>query len=77
MEWLILIILISVVLAVLWVYQFAQLMLLDDDLFCGRYDKPLWVTVFVLMCVLAPFAFMMWRAGRKAEHEIKSPTGES
>lgn len=75
MEWLLLII--PLILAIIWIYEFAQLMLLDDDLFCGRYDKLIWVVVFILVSVLAPFAFMIWKAGRRAEHEAKSPTSQT
>ena len=57
----------ALVLAIFWVYQFVQLMLLEDRWFSGRYDKPLWVGVFVFIFPLAPFAFLMWKAGRRAE----------
>jgi hypothetical protein len=56
--------------AVLWVFCFAQLMTLGDDLFPGRLDKVLWVAAFVLVFPLAPFAFMWWKRmmlGMRAE----------
>jgi hypothetical protein len=53
--------LISLALVVFWVYQFVQLMLLDDADFPGRYDKILWVVAFVLLFVVAPFAFLAWK----------------
>jgi len=57
----------TLALAIFWVYQFVQLMLLEDRWFPGRFDKALWVGVFVLIFPLAPFAFLMWKAGRRAE----------
>lgn len=44
-----------------WVYQFVQLMLLSDSDFPSRYDKVLWVAVFVFVGALAPFAFLLWK----------------
>jgi len=61
MEQLAVLIVVSLVLIVFWVYQFVLLMLLSDDDFPGRYDKILWVAVFVLLSVIAPFAFLWWK----------------
>jgi NADH:ubiquinone oxidoreductase subunit 6 (subunit J) len=57
----------ALVIAIFWLYQFVQMMLLEDRWFPGRFDKPLWVAVFVLVFPLAPFAFLMWKAGYRAE----------
>lgn len=46
---------------IFWLLQFVQVMLLADADFPGRYDKPLWVAVFVLVFLLAPFAFLLWK----------------
>jgi hypothetical protein len=66
-------------LVVFWVVQFAQLMTLSDDYFPGKYDKILWVVAFVLMNVLAAFAFLWWKtilvALRKVERE--EPPGKT
>jgi hypothetical protein len=56
--------LIVLVLLVLWVWQFVQLMLLEDDLFPGRNDKALWVAAFVVVLPLTPVAFMLWKRAR-------------
>jgi hypothetical protein len=53
--------LVSLLLLVFWVYQFVLLMLLGDEDFPGRHDKILWVAVFVLLSVIAPFAFLWWK----------------
>jgi hypothetical protein len=50
--------LLAVAIAVFWVFQFVQLMLLSDEDFPGRYDKPLWVAAFILVSFVAPFAFI-------------------
>ncbi len=46
-----------------WFLQFVQLMLLSDGDFPGRYDKPLWVGIFLLAWPVAPFAFLAWKSG--------------
>lgn len=53
--------LVVLVFAVVWGWQFIQLMVLADTDFPGRYDKPLWVAAFVFVIPVAPFAFMYWR----------------
>lgn len=60
-ETVVIIVTIGIGLGIFWVYQFAQLMLLSDANFPGRYDKCLWVAAFCLACVLAPFAFLLWK----------------
>jgi ABC-type bacteriocin/lantibiotic exporter with double-glycine peptidase domain len=47
--------------AVFWVYQFIQLMLLSDTDFPGKYDKILWVVAFIFAFCVAPFAFLSWK----------------
>ncbi|MEO7719122.1 MAG: hypothetical protein ABIY70_23235 [Capsulimonas sp.] len=49
------------VLAVVWVVQFAQLMMFEDDSFRGHWDKLIWVAVFILVFPVAPFAFLIWK----------------
>ena len=50
-----------IVFAVVWCYQFIQLMLLEDSDFPGRFDKILWVAAFIGVFVVAPFAFVYWK----------------
>ena len=50
-----------------WVKRFAELMLLEDALFPGRYDKALWVAAFLVLWFVTPFAFKAWMAGRQYE----------
>jgi ABC-type transport system involved in cytochrome bd biosynthesis fused ATPase/permease subunit len=48
--------------AILWIAQFMDLMTMADDEFPGRFDKALWVLVFVVLFVLvAPIAFSLWK----------------
>jgi hypothetical protein len=47
--------------AILWVYEFVQLMALGDGDFPGRYDKVLWVVAFLVGNVLGAIAFHYWR----------------
>jgi len=63
-------------LAIFWLYQFVQLMLLEDSLFPGCFDKALWVAVFVFVFPLAPFAFLMFKGGLRAQKAGDS-SGES
>jgi hypothetical protein len=56
-----LIVALVVFIAIIWLYQFIQLMLLADSDFPGKCDKILWVVAFVCVPLLAPFAFMYWK----------------
>jgi len=53
--------LLVVLLLILWLKQFVMLMLLEDNLFPGRYDKIIWAAAFILLFWITPFAFMVWR----------------
>ena len=57
-------VLLLIVLAILvfWVYEFIQVMLLADADFPGKHDKILWVAAFIVLPVMAPFAFYAWKA---------------
>jgi hypothetical protein len=51
---------------VFWVVQFIDLMLMPDEDFPGRFDKVLWVAVFlVLFFLVAPLAFGLWKETNK------------
>jgi hypothetical protein len=52
--------------ALFWVYQFVQLMLLADSDFPGRYDKILWGAAFVFAFPVTPFAFLWWKTAFRA-----------
>jgi len=54
----------ALVLAIFWMYQFVQLMLLEDIYFSARYDKIIWAAAFILVVPLAPFAFLMWKGAK-------------
>ena len=46
-----------------WAFQLTQLMMLSDQDFPGRFDKILWVILFLLVSPLAPFLFLYWKSG--------------
>jgi hypothetical protein len=64
--------------AIFWVVQFMDLMTMPDDDFPGRFDKVLWVVVFVaLFLIVAPFAFGLWKEkNRRRLRERDRWTGE-
>jgi len=64
-------------LGIFWVWQFVQLMLLEDTLFPGRFDKILWAAAFILLSPLAPFAFRAWKFARTAERAPLSATPQA
>ncbi|MCA8942409.1 MAG: hypothetical protein KDB80_07580 [Planctomycetes bacterium] len=49
-------------LAAVWVFQFVELMSLGDEELGGVHARIGWVAAFVLLWVLAPFAFLVWRS---------------
>lgn len=55
------ILVVSLVIVLAWIVYFAQMMSLADTDFPGKYDKILWFVVFVLLFVVAPFAFWIWK----------------
>ncbi len=57
-----LIILLLLILALFWLWQFITLMLLEDQLFPGKYDKLIWGLAFALMAPLTPIAFLVWKS---------------
>ena len=54
-----------------WLWQFLQLMLLEDSMFPGRHDKLIWGAVFVFIWPLAPIAFMVWKRLFLALREVE------
>lgn len=67
---------VGVVIAGVWFYQFVQLMLLSDSDFPGKHDKILWVAAFVLVFVLAPFAFLWWKSAYRSTLQEQEPRGD-
>jgi len=57
---------IGLVIALVWIYQFIQLMLLSDADFPGKYDKLLWAAAFILLFPITPFAFLWWKAAYRS-----------
>jgi hypothetical protein len=51
---------IAFILAIIWCYQFVELMLLSETNFPGKHDKILWALAFCALPPLAPFAFSYW-----------------
>jgi len=56
----------GLIFCIFWVYQFVQLMLFSEADFPGKYDKCLWAAAFILVFLLAPFAFLGWKCAYKA-----------
>ena len=55
------VLLIYIVFAIFWLFQFIQLMLLADSDFPGKHDKILWVAAFICVFLIAPIAFLYWK----------------
>jgi hypothetical protein len=69
---LLLVLAVPLALAVFWIVQFVQLMLLEDGLFPGPHDKLLWTAAFLILAPLAPFAFLAWKGARTAERKASA-----
>lgn len=54
-------IILALLLAAIWVYQFAFLMSLADQDFPGSYDKLIWAAAFILLAPVAPLAFLFYK----------------
>jgi len=59
-------ILIYLILAAIWMFQFVSFMLMDNEAFRGAYDKLIWGAAFILVFPIAPFAFMLWKHARSS-----------
>ena len=57
---------------IFWVCQFIQMMLLSEADFPGKYDKCLWTAAFVIVLLLAPFAFFYWKSANEAMRDSRS-----
>ena len=62
--------------AVVWIFQFAMLMGLEDKSFPGAYDKLIWAAAFFLVFPVTPFAFMVWKSIYKSYIEAKRRAGQ-
>ena len=66
-----------ILIVVFWICQFVSLMLLSDADFPGKHDKILWTAAFLLLFVVAAFAFYYWkmayRSMRQAEKTATEP----
>jgi hypothetical protein len=49
-----------IAIAIIWCYQFIELMLLSETDFPGKHDKILWALAFLALPPLTPFAFRFW-----------------
>ena len=46
---------------VFWLVQLLDLMRRRDDEFPGRFDKPLWVAIIILLPILGAAAYSIWK----------------
>jgi len=68
----ILFLLVGLVLILFWIFQFANLMRLEDDQLPGQYARFGWIAAFLVLWPFAPFAFLLWNTGprrRKGRHD--------
>jgi hypothetical protein len=65
---------IALLLAAIWVCQFADLMSLADQEFPGSHDKLLWGAAFLLFSPLAPLAFLYYKGAYIAVSDRREQT---
>lgn len=70
-------IIIYLILAVVWIIQFAGFMLLDDKSFPGAFDKLIWGAAFILAFPVAPFAFILWKKALRSYVAAERKSGGS
>lgn len=56
--------LVSLLVLLFWLLQFVRMMRMPDAAFPGRHDKILWLVTFLVIGVVAPFAFWLSGIGR-------------
>ena len=61
MEFIVVSVIVFIIFAIIWFYQFISLMLFADSDFPAKYDKILWVAAFICIFLVAPLAFMYWK----------------
>ncbi len=61
-------VILAVLVALVWVVEFAQLMAMRDEDFPGRYDKALWAAAFIFGNILGVVAFFLWKRDRVSEN---------
>jgi hypothetical protein len=62
---------VGILLLVFWICQFISLMLLSDADFPGRHDKVLWAAAFLLLFVVAAFAFYYWKMAYRSMRQAE------
>ena len=67
---------VGVALLIFWLSQILALMRMADDEFVGRYDKPLWVAILILLSVPGAALFAYWRRHRDAPSDSPDRTEE-
>jgi hypothetical protein len=61
---------ILLLLLIFWIFQFVELMSLDDERFPGVYARLGWVAAFIVLWMVTPFAFLLWRS--RQSHALRS-----
>jgi len=54
-------IVVGIALVVFWIYEFVLLMLMSDDRFPGRFDKPIWAAILLIGFVPGAVVFFLWQ----------------
>jgi hypothetical protein len=68
--------LVAVALSVFWLYEVFTLMQMPDDAFPGRYDKPIWAAILLVLSVIGAALFVIWKMSVRARREVESVAGE-
>ena len=70
------IIILAVVATIFWLVQLLSLMMMPDDAFPGRYDKPIWAAILLVLSVLGAFLFVVWKFTAQSDHEAAAVAGQ-
>ena len=64
-EFLLFLALIGLVFFIFWVAEFTQLMSMEESRFPGPHVRLGWIAAFILLWLIAPFSFAIWKGTMK------------
>lgn len=71
-----LLVVMAVLALIFWFVPLLDLMKMTDESFPGRFDKPIWAAILILLPVLGSLLFVIWKWSRHADQESSAIAGQ-